>query len=434
MSEDQDGLPVRSAEAERTAARDARRRWAREVTQALQEQRLSIHATAKAVGISPGRLQAWLSQDVEPSPRAMKDLARVIGRGHLYLLQLLEWLPADVGDMPLRWEASDRLREALADAAAWVTAAGSGGLLGEIGTFLANHPGWEITVRAGMRGRRFPVHYTTDIDFRRTNGSPDQDEGQNEGQDDDHTGDRDDDHTDDRDEDRDEDRAEIIRSIGPVARRAGSRWLDTDDLVLSVPVLCVNKPRGLRPALSVPPSIVVVGIPNTGCREVAALLAAELDWAHVDVRALAHEQFGLTTDVPAEILDRAQATVAQRLLTQPDTAARCTVWSCEDPKPILQTFREIGPDLPLVVQLRAPDRVLDQVAHRLGADSNPEVNLIEAAQHVVGRALAAERDPSTYLILDLPEEPFTAPAPDQDAMIDTAVDLVHHVTTWLHSR
>ena len=400
MSEDQEGLPVRSGELERTVARDARRRWATEVTQALQERRLSIHATAKAIGISPGRLQAWLSQDVEPSPRAMKDLAKVIGRGHLYLLQLLEWLPPDIGDVPLRWEASERLRDALADAAGWVAAAGGGTLMDAVNAFLADQPDWEITVRARMRGRHSPVHYATEIGFRRATGHSTQD------------------------------RAEIIRSISPAIQRAGARWLDTDELLLSMPVLCVNTPRGLRPALSVPPSVAVVGIPDTGCREVAALLARTLDWAHVDVRALAAAQFGLA-DAPADILDRAQATVTQRLLGQSDTTARFTVWSCEDPKPILKTFREIGPDLPLVVLLRAPDRVLDRVAQRLGADHNPEVNLIEAAQNVVGRTLAAQRDPGTYLILDLPEDPFVAPVPDPDAVVDTAVDLARRAAAWL---
>src|SRR2546430_11100407 len=100
----------------RDAAHQARQRWADEVLQALGEKRLSINAAAKAVGISPGRLQAWLRQDVEPSPRIMRDLAQVIGRGHSHLLQLLEWLPPEMSDAPLRLEATERLNESLAQA------------------------------------------------------------------------------------------------------------------------------------------------------------------------------------------------------------------------------------------------------------------------------------------------------------------------------
>lgn len=424
MSPDQDGQAAGAAEASRTAARDARRQWAREVSQALQEQRLSIHAAAKAIGISPGRLQAWLSQDVEPSPRAMKDLARVIGRGHLYLLRLLEWLPEELGDAPLRLEATERLREAIANTAGWVDAAngtaGATPVSDILGPFLAAYPGWEVTVRAVRRGIRWPLHHTTEIGFipasAGTAAKADL-----------------------------ADKEDIERGIGAAIDRAGATWLTRDDLhehawaartdlVLSIPVLTAGAARGLRPNLYVPPSIAIVGIPETGAREVAALLANALDWAHLDVRAAATARFGIAPDAPAGVVDRAQITIVQELLDQPQTVGRFTVWSCSDPRPILQTFRTLGAELPIVVLLRAPDTVLDVIARQLGADQDPEANLIEAAQNVVGRTLTATRDENTHLILDLPAQPFVAATPDADLVLDTAVEQADQVLTWLAQR
>ena len=115
MQDEQNSQEVQKSQLERIAARDARRRWADEVKQALKERGLSINAAANQIRISPGRLQAWLSQDVEPSPRVMKDLARVIGRQHIRLMQLLDWLPTELADVPLRLEATEKLQEAIAE-------------------------------------------------------------------------------------------------------------------------------------------------------------------------------------------------------------------------------------------------------------------------------------------------------------------------------
>src|SRR5919106_6566796 len=120
MQDEQTPQSVPKGQERRTAARDARRRWADEVKQALAERGISINAAAKKIAISPGRLQAWLAQDVEPSPRAMRNLARVIGRQHTHLLQLLDWLPMELGDMPLRLEATEKLQEAMAESRRWV--------------------------------------------------------------------------------------------------------------------------------------------------------------------------------------------------------------------------------------------------------------------------------------------------------------------------
>jgi hypothetical protein len=108
-------MPERlTSEERRTAAREYRKRWAIEVTHAIAEQGLTIHAAARLAGISPGALQAWLGQDVEPAPRAMAALASVINRHHLRLLELLGWLPEELGDLPLRLEATARLKDSLA--------------------------------------------------------------------------------------------------------------------------------------------------------------------------------------------------------------------------------------------------------------------------------------------------------------------------------
>jgi transcriptional regulator with XRE-family HTH domain len=145
-------MPERlTSEERRAAARLDRKRWADVVTQAIAEQRLTIHAVARLAGISPGALQAWLSQDVEPSPRAMAALASVIGRRHLHLLELLGWLPEELSDLPLRLEATARLDESLAEARRWVEAAtnviGFSGAALIANALLERSGRWEVVLR-----------------------------------------------------------------------------------------------------------------------------------------------------------------------------------------------------------------------------------------------------------------------------------------------
>jgi hypothetical protein len=407
----------------RAAARDARQRWAEEVTQALNERRLSIHAAAKAIGISPGRLQAWLGQDVEPSPRVMGDLARVVGRRHIYLLQLLDWLPPELGDVPLRLEAAEKLQEAMAEAQRWVGGAtNSVGLRGGVlvaSAVLEANSSWQVSLRNAGRGRTHQVPYATFVALSRA----DVERGTTA--------------------DTRLDRAEIESLIADTMLRTSAEWVPPTefaeegwppcaDLVLSVPVLCASAPRGLQPNLAVPPSIVVVGLPLTGSREVAALLAGMLDWACLDLESVGREQFGLGRDSPAEMTDRARAEVACRLLERPEGPGRLTVWSYSAVRPILQTFREIQDDLPVVILLQASDSMLDHLTRRLAAEASPDVDLLEAAQNVVRRTLVTKRDPRSYLILDLPGVPAGADELDEHLLFDTFVDVALEAAAWLH--
>jgi transcriptional regulator with XRE-family HTH domain len=415
----------------RAAARAARRRWAKEVEHALKERDLSINAAAKAIGISPGRLQAWLSQDVEPSPRAMKDLAQVIGREHIRLLQLLDWLPTELGDVPLRLEATEKLQEAIAEGRRWLHASTStvglrGGSLVE-SALLEVSDDWEAILRHEIRGGDHPVRHSTFVAFCRV-GSLDPVAAPTEP------------------EDTDRDRAEIMALIHdtvvrtsahwvPPAQLESSNWPKRHDLVMSVPVLGSSKPRGLLPNLVVPQSVVAVGGPLSGSQEVGALLAGSLDWAYFELAATARERFGLTADSPAEVNDRAQAEVARRLLEGPEGIGRQTVWSYSALNPIIRTFEKLGKDLPLVILLMAPDRLLGLATQRIGLEGNPDRHLVDIAQNVARRTLLNNRDPSTYLILDVPDLSVEAGHPQEaDRFFDAYVELAFQAARWLHEQ
>jgi transcriptional regulator with XRE-family HTH domain len=432
MQDDQVRQMDRTDGSRRPTAHEARRRWADEVTQALNEQRLSIHAAAKAVGISPGRLQAWLSQDVEPSPRAMNDLARVIGRQHLYLMELLDWLPPDLSDVPLRLEATAKLREAMADARRWLE--GASNLVGMQGGRLAASAlleasdDWETILRHSIRGDRHRVRYSTYVALSRVN-APDANAKPAPPQ------------------DTLKDRDEIERLIASTILRTSAGWVSPDrlgsstwfkrpDLVLSAPVLCASNPRGLRPNLLVPPSILVVGIPFAGGQEVGALLAGTLEWAYFELAATARQQFGLDSTSLVQ-MDRAQAEIARGLLEDPEGTGRLTVWSYSGLKPMLQTFREIQEDLPLVVLLKAPDSLLDYVTKRLELEDSPDVDLVETAQNVVRRTLLTRRDPQTYKVIEIPDlaiPPGDGRPEEADLLFDVYVDLAFQAAEWLQEH
>jgi transcriptional regulator with XRE-family HTH domain len=419
-------VPKRQTSEERwKAAHEFRDRWAREIRQALAERGMSVHAAARQAGISPGALQAWLQQDVEPSPRAMEALARVVGRRHLHLISLLGWLPKELEEVPIQLEAAYKLREALAEAQRWVEAAttsvtfGGGALIAN--AMLEASGDWEVILRHGTRGRRHQVSIGTDVAFSRSR------------------------HTDPQGPpgptDTDRDRAEIERLIGPVLRQTGaswqrpdrvsrSRWPRRPDLVCSTPVLLASKPRGLRPNLSVPQSIVVAGVPYSGAPEVGALIASSLDWAFIELPNAARQRFGVAPGSDDELV--AQAEIARGLLEDPTGAGRCMVWSYHDLEPLVDSLREplLGQELPLVVFIRIPERLIDYAGRRLprGADAAA----VETAQNRIGRLLD-QRGNERSVVLDLPDLP---PGPDQlrdvDAYFDAYVDLAFQAVQWLH--
>lgn len=424
MSESRGGPLDPDGQPEPETARDARQRWAREVKDALDERRLSINAAAKAIGITPGRLQAWLNQDVEPSPRHMGDLARVIGRSHLRLLQLLNWLPPQLGDTPLRLEASGKLYEAVAEARRWLHAAGS--VSGDdngtsvVQAVLGSSNEWEVRLRNVTRGLKHKVRYSTQLEFFRAAAGEER-------------------HPAGTDTDRD--RREVADLAHGAIERSWSRWLapgevgaaDSEfvrpDLLMSSPVLCAARSRGLRPDLRVPPSIVVLGIPLCGAQEVAALVAGLLDWAYIDVASAAREMYG------PEGQASAQVQMIRRLLQDAKTTGNQTVWSCDETDSILKTFREVGKDLPLVVLLLAPESTLECAIRRLGREGSRVGDEIETAQNVVRRTLTNQRDANTYLMLDLPVvDPDRDAADNSDDLFDSYVELAFKVADWLHNE
>lgn len=419
-------MPERlTSEERRAAAHRDRKRWADTVMQALAERGLSVHAAARLTGVSPGALQAWLSQDVEPSPRAMASLASVIRRRHLYLLDLLGWLPEELSEIPLRLEASARLQEALEEARRWVGAAatvsGSGAAILIANALLERSGKWEVILRRRYRGHRYQTFpYGTHIALSRL-GEPDPHALPTVPH------------------DTDADRAEIESLIGDELRRANAvwrrperaadwNWIKRPDLMLSVPLLTAAKPRGLRQNLRVPPSICVAGIPVAGGPDVAALLASALDWAFTDLSSVARERFDVSQGSAEEHL--AQVEIARRLLDSPTGAGRLLVWSYNLASPIVETLQELRKDLPLVIFLKASDTLIRYAGEQLGETANGVVQL-ETAQNTIKHVLA-ERDPATYLTLEVPELPFESRAPhDDDAFFDAYVGLAFQAAAWL---
>jgi hypothetical protein len=419
-------MPERlTSEERRTAAREHRKQWADEVTQAIAEQRLTIHAAARLAGISPGALQAWLSQDVEPAPRAMAALASVIGRRHLHLLELLGWLPEELSDLPLRLEATARLQESLAEAQRWVEAATnvigfSGAAL--ISSRLLERGGkWEITLRQSYRGHRYRAHpYATHLAFARL-GDPDPHEPSTVPA------------------DTDRDRAEIRHLVRDELRRTNATWQPMEwtsnwpwvkrpDLVLSVPLLTAGKPRGLRQNLVVPPSICVVGLPYAGGPDVAALLASALDWAFTDLEAVVRERFDAVPSSPRGV--EAQSEIARRLLEDPARMGRRLIWSYNSVGTITDTFLEVRPDLPLVVFLKASKQLLAYVAERQGGRSSL-VDLL-TAQNTIEHALGRREDSRTFVTLEVPALPLDLDRHrDVHVFFDAYVELAFAAAEWL---
>lgn len=415
-----------TSEDRRAAARESRDRWKNEVRRALAEQGLSVHAAARQAGISPGALQAWLNQDVEPAPRAMRELARVIGRNHLHLVSLLGWLPEELQDVPIQLEATFKLREALAEVGQWVEAATAGvGFSG--GSLIANavleaSSDWEVILRHSIRGRRHQVRYVTDVAFSRV-GSPDRHAATPPGG------------------DTLSDRAEVQRLIPQALRTTGAywrrpertanyQWIKRHDLMLSAPVLRATKPRGLQANLVVPPSIVVVGLPNSGAPDVGALLATSLDWGYTDLRASAQARFGTTPGSPDEIA--AQVEMARLLLEELSVASGRLVWAYDDVEPLIETLPNIGPELPLVVFLRAPDAVVDYAAEQ--SPRGVSAQRMRTAQYQARGIVEGliEKQKERAIILELPQLPLRpGELHDVDLFFDAYVDLAFQAARWL---
>jgi transcriptional regulator with XRE-family HTH domain len=406
----------------RAAAAEDLERWAAAVRRALEEHNLSINAAAKQAGISPGALQSWL-KGAEPSPRAMEDLARVIGLQHLHLVYLLGWLPKELSDVPVRLEATEKLREALSDAQSWVeTASGGIGLTGPsliTNGLLRSTADWEATVRHAERGKRHRTPYVTNVAFARINRTASA-TAKSAAQ------------------DTEADRAEILESIRDPYRRTSAQWRPAEpaegwekrpDLVLSVPLMIASRPRERFPNLEVPASILVVGIPFAGGSDVASLLATGLQWAYNDVGTVARERFGATE---GEAYTGAQVEVAKRLLQDPALAGRLMVWSYDSVAPINKTItwlKKKRNTLPLVVFLRAGEQLIRYSARATGGDPAE----MEMAQIRVRRELEDREDPLSYRILDVPDLSIDSSShEDQDILFDAYVDLAFQAAEWLN--
>jgi transcriptional regulator with XRE-family HTH domain len=391
---------------------------------------MSINAAAKETGISPGRLQAWLNQDVEPSPRVMGKLAEVLGLSHLHLLEVLGWLPAQLSAVPLRLEASKQLHNAVSQAERLLYAADEmAGGLAVANEVLSKGDDWDVVLRNVTAGHRYKVRHSTLLGF-----SPILHDAEIP--------------TPGAVVDTTTDRREISALAYQAIERTSSRWLTQDearardivfprpDLVLTSPVLCSARPRGIHPELNVPASIAVLGIPAFGTQEIGALVADALDWAFFDPAREMGQMHGYYTEASASRINSAQVRIMRRLLHNTGRDSEPAVFSWDEPTSIRETFREIGEDSPLVVLLRAPDSMLDYVFRRFSADDGQRsADELEISQNVVRRTLENRSDKGTYLQLDLPElGPEYDPACDGDKMFDTYVELAFEVIDWLGKK
>jgi len=409
-----------------------RQRWANEVLKALQERNLSISRAAAEAGLTQGALNAWLHQDVEPNPRALKALAEVIGRSHIQLVHWLGILPDELSDVPVRLEATEKLREALADTQRWVEAAGaatglsSGSLVAN--ALLSTTSEWRVTMDPAERGERFPAPYEIRIAFAPRKGQAEAGT--------------------------DADRKRILAHVRDAFRRTSAEWRDPSesegweprpDLVLVAPSLLASRPRAEQPNFEVPESILVVGVPYAGGRTVAALLSGLLGWAYNDVGTVARERFG---EHQGEPFLRAQTEVAKRLLREPAVDGRLMVWSYASLEPIGDTIELLdaaADSLPLVIFLKADDQLLEYAARRTEGDlamvdSVQNVARVDSVQNTVRWQLRKRRDsyPDGQLTLDLhlPEgmQVDTSSARDEHLLFDAYVEQAVAAAAWLHER
>jgi hypothetical protein len=126
----------------------------------------------------------------------------------------------------------------------------------------------------------------------------------------------------------------------------------------------------------------------------------------------------------------AQSEIARRLLEDPARAGRRLVWSYNSAGAITNTFLEIRPDLPLVVFLKASNRLVHYAAERQHKRVTP-VDLL-TAQSTVEHALGRREDSSTFLILEVPDLPLdTARQHDVHVCFDAYVELAFAAAEWL---
>jgi hypothetical protein len=273
-----------------------------------------------------------------------------------------------------------------------------------------------------MRGHRHQVRYVTDVAFSRVS-SPERSGSSTAPL------------------DTENDRAELERLLGDVFRRTGAywrrpermvdyAWIRRPDLVLSAPVLRASKPRGLRPNLIVPPSIVVAGIPYSGAPDVGALLATSLDWEYTDLRNSAQERFGTAPGSPDEMA--AQTEIARLLLEEMSIAAGRRVWAFDDIEPLVETLPSIGPELPLVIFLRVPDAVVAYAAEQSPRGST--ARQMEMAQNQARGIVDGliEKRKERAVVLDLPQLPIQpGTLHDVDLFFDAYVELAFQAVRWL---
>ena len=122
--------------------------------------------------------------------------------------------------------------------------------------------------------------------------------------------------------------------------------------------------------------------------------------------------------------------MARRLLEDPARAGRRLVWSYNSAGAITNSFLEVRPDLPLVVFLKASNRLVQYAAERQ-PDNVTAVDLL-TAQSTVEHALGRRDDTSTYLTLEVPDLPLDSNRQhDVHVCFDTYVELAFAAAEWL---
>jgi hypothetical protein len=108
------------------------------------------------------------------------------------------------------------------------------------------------------------------------------------------------------------------------------------------------------------------------------------------------------------------------------------VWAYDDVEPMIQTLPHLGPDLPLVVFLRAPEDLVDYAAQQ--SPRGVTAQRMRAAQYQARGIVEGliENQKERGIILELPQLPIPeGELHDVDLFFDAAVELAFEAARWL---
>ena len=416
-----------------------RRVFAAEVRRALDEQGLTASRAAKLAGVSPGAFNAWLAGDVDPDPRALRDVGMVVGRSHLRLAHLVGYLPDIPSSSLLVVDGVNRQRAAARELLRVIRAteepagaAGSATVLRALEQKSEQWERWQVWFQPEHRGVRHKSLFLTNVAFHQPGAtSPAKSRRA---------------------------RQELTMLLGDVFPATGAFWRHRDrtetwswtppnrDLVLGIPHFLAPRAEALHPNPGVRHPICVAGLPYSGGPNVASILSSLLGWSfaslafaafrHYEWEAGLPDEHGKGELVPEAISSTASAQVdlAERYLKSSDEASSRLVWAFDDPEALHRTLHLLGDTSTLVIAPQLPPDLIAYAAHRTGRDES----VLAEVQTALEATLRDRSDPTTYLLLPAEAIPVDMTATDAlddvHATFDAWADLAMAAATWLHEH